>query len=419
MDKVLVIIKREYLMRVRSKGFIIGTILSPLLMASFVLIPALLATKGGGNTHRVVVLDQTSDDFLFNRARKTLQEKSEKSDKYELVREIVGSSQLAARQQSLNQEISKGAAEAYLVLPVTALTDGKLTYHAKNVSDFVSSNRIEDAFNTAIREKRLIDAGIDLAKIEGLSKEIKLEKINERGEKEQGQSFILAYVLLMILYITILVYGIMVMRGVIEEKQSRIVEILLSSVRPFQLLLGKLIGIGMVGLTQYVTWAVCAFAITGFAAAQAFAFGEFKLPHIPASTLIFFVVFFILGYFLYATLYAVVGAIVSSEEDGQQVQMPVTASIIVPMALSSMILRNPDSLASTVLSMIPIFSPILMFMRITIKQPPWWQIGLSIVLLIATILGVVWVAAKIYRVGVLMYGKRPTLPELAKWLKYS
>lgn len=419
MDKVLVIIKREYLMRVRSKGFIIMTILSPLLMASFVLIPALIATKGGGDTHRVIVLDQTPDDFLFKRANKALQEKSEKSDKFELVREAVSSNQFEARLQSLDKEISKGSAEAYVVLPATVLTDGKLTYHAKNVSDFVSSSRIERAFNGAVREKRMIDAGINPAKVEELSKSVEMEMINERGEKEKGQSIILSYVLLMIIYITILVYGIMVMRGVIEEKQSRIVEVLLSSVRPFQLLLGKLLGIGLVGLTQYVTWAVFAFIITGLTAAQAFAFGGFKLPHIPASTLVFFVVFFILGYFLYATLYAVVGAIVSSEEDGQQVQLPVTASIIVPMALSSMILRNPDSLASTLLSMIPIFSPILMFMRITIKQPPWWQIGLSIVLLIATILGVVWVAAKIYRVGVLMYGKRPTLPELAKWLKYS
>jgi ABC-2 type transport system permease protein len=144
-----------------------------------------------------------------------------------------------------------------------------------------------------------------------------------------------------------------------------------------------------------------------------------KMPRIPVAQLIFFVVYFVLGYFLYATLYAMVGSIVSNEEDGQQVQMPVTMTIVVPVMLSTLVLRNPSGTASTILSMIPFFSPVLMFLRIGLEMPPWWQIALSIVLMIATILGAVWIASKIYRVGVLMYGKRPTLPELMRWLKYS
>jgi ABC-2 type transport system permease protein len=223
----------------------------------------------------------------------------------------------------------------------------------------------------------------------------------------------------MILYITILIYGVTVMRGVIEEKQSRIVEVLLSSVKPFQLMLGKLVGIGLVGLTQYFTWAAFMIGISTVAALPAFAMGAFKLPNIPPSLMVYFVVYFVLGYFLYATLYAAVGALVSSEEDAQQVQLPVTMFLIIPMIFSSAILRNPNSTFSIVLSLIPFFAPVLMFMRICLSQPPLWQIGLSMVLMIVTILGAVWLAAKIYRVGILMYGKRPNLPEIMKWMKYT
>ncbi len=423
MDKILAIIKREYLIRVRSKGFIIGTILSPLLMASFILVPTVLLSKGERATHRIVILNRSGDASPGERARQELTKRDEdqnaKSDRFDITIENISDAQLDARKRELNQEIAANKLEAYVEVPPDVLKEGKIYYHAKNVSDFIGSRRVENAFSKAVIERRMALAGIDPARVNELSQEVDLETINERGEKEEGQSFILAYALLMIIYITTLVYGIMVMRGVVEEKQSRIIEVLLSSVRPFQLMLGKLFGIGMVALTQYITWAVCAVAISSLAATQAFTFGNFKMPQIPVMTMVFFIVYFLLGYFLYATLYLVVGAIVSSEEDGQQMQMPVTFSIIIPMVISSSVLRNPDSVFSTVMSLIPIFSPILMFLRITIKQPPWWQIGLSIVLLLATIVGIAWVAAKIYRVGVLMYGKRPTLPELAKWLKYS
>ena len=222
-----------------------------------------------------------------------------------------------------------------------------------------------------------------------------------------------------ILYISILVYGLYVMRGVLEEKQSRIIEVLLSSVKPFQLMLGKVTGIGLVSLTQVTIWVASMFTISSIAAGQAIAFGDFKIPRIPLSMVLYMLLFMILGYFLYSTLYAMVGAIVSSEEDGQQMQMPITILLVLPYILSSFVLSKPDSTTSIILSMIPFFSPILMFMRITVQQPPWWQIALSIGLLIATIFGAIWVAAKIYRVGVLMYGKRPSLPELVKWLKYT
>ncbi|HZS09914.1 MAG TPA: ABC transporter permease [Blastocatellia bacterium] len=435
MDKVRTILKREYLTRVRSKGFILGTILSPLLMAAFVIVPALIAGKQGGASRRIVVLDQTSDATLYESVRATLAGKEKKDkgaedknnpdegdkpDRFDLRREAVSATQIETRKQELNREMGEGRLAAYLVVPEDVLDSGKIEYHAKNVSDFISRGRIEGAFNTAVIAQRMKHQGISPELAGRLSKDIDMEAINERGEKESGQSFALAFVLLIIIYITVLVYGMMVMRGVIEEKQSRIIEVLLSSARPYDLMMGKLFGIGLVGLTQYIIWAVCGILLSALAAMPALAFvSSFRMPKISVSLMVFFVVYFLLGYFLYASLYMIVGAIVSSEEDGQQLQLPVTMSIAGGFALMSVIIRNPDSVLSTVLSLIPFFGPVLMFLRITIQPPPWWQIALSIGLMLATIFGVVWLAAKIYRVGVLMYGKRPTLPELAKWLRYS
>jgi ABC-2 type transport system permease protein len=432
MDKILAIIKREYLTRVRSKGFIAGTILSPLLMASFVLIPALIAARQDGSSRSIIVLDQTGSPAIFDRAGEVLAGKIERDDSankdrsetarqntIDLRREDIAPARLETSKQELNKEIAEGRLAAYVVVPQDVLESGKLFYHAKNVGDFFLSRRIENAFNTAVLEQRLKREGIRPELVGRLSRDVSMETVNERGEKERGQSFMLAFILMFIIYLTVLVYGIMVMRGVVEEKQSRIIEVLLSSVRPFQLMLGKLCGIGMVGLTQYLIWAVFGIVLSSLTVAQTLASSPFKIPQIPVSLMIFFVVYFLLGYFLYATLYLIVGAIVSNEEDGQQMQMPVTLSFASSMALMSVVLRSPDSLLSTVLSLIPLFSPILMFLRISIQPPPWWQIALSIVLMLGTILSAVWIGAKIYRVGVLMYGKRPTLPELAKWLKYS
>ncbi|MGE0103723.1 MAG: ABC transporter permease [Blastocatellales bacterium] len=420
MEKIKAIIKREYLTRVRSKGFIIGTIISPIIMMSFALVPYFVTRASGPGTHRVIVLDQTGSSELFDRMAKLLQPEGPRDDEFILTRtEVRPDEDLEARQKALNEEITAGRLDSYLVLPGNVTDAERIIYTAKNVGDFGSRSQIGDAINRAIVERRVTLAGLDSENVRNLIREVRLDMRNARGERERGQTFILSFGLLMIIYITILVYGVMVMRGVIEEKQSRIIEVLLSSVRPFELLFGKLIGIGLVGLTQYLVWAAFGLGISLLTTLPALAANWESIPKISPIHLVFFVVYFVLGYFLYATLYATVGAIVSNEEDGQQMQMPVTMTIVIPVMVSTLVMRNPNGTASVVLSLIPFFSPVLMFLRIGLQMPPWWQIILSIVLLIATIVGVIWVAARIYRVGVLMYGKRPTLPEIARWLKYT
>ena len=419
MDKLKAIIKREYLTRVRSKGFIIGTILSPLLMSSFILVPFFLGRSAGPDKYQIAVLDQSGDDFLFESLGRALAPTKPRQPRYELWRETVNSQEeLEARRRVLSQRVAEKQMDGYLILPREALQADEIKFYAKNASGFSNRTRLRDAIKNAITERRIALEGLNADRIRELTRGVELTVVNERGESDRGR-VMLAFILVMFIYLTVLVYGVTVMRGVMEEKQSRIIEVLLASVRPFDLMLGKVIGIGLVGLTQYVVWAVFGVALSALSAGPAIVVSGVSMPKISASLMILFIVYYLLGYFLYATLYAMVGAMVSNEDDGQQVQWPITMTFAASFVVSTLAMENPNSVAVIVLSLIPFFGPSLMFLRIALGSAPAWQIAASIGLLVVTIITVVWIAAKIYRVGVLMYGKRPTLPELVRWLKYS
>ncbi|HKP85269.1 MAG TPA: ABC transporter permease [Blastocatellia bacterium] len=430
MKKILVIIKREYLVRVRTRAFVIFTILSPILMLALIILPGLLAARGGGERN-VTVLDQSGDPKLFEAINKRIESPGQNADgssgnagtRYTLSRKVVppGQDAQSVIQEDYKQGGEKDSDRAYLILPPDIFDNGKPEYRAKNTSDF-GVGSLRQAISAAIGERKLARAGLDENRISDYMKPVGLEtkKLGAGGEavEDGGNTFIIGFVMLFFIYMSVLFYGLFVMRGVIEEKQSRIVEIVISSVRPTQMMLGKLIGIGLVGLTQIGIWALSAAVLSMFGAAM-FSSRGVALPPIPISLLIYFVLYFLLGYFLFATLYAMVGSIVSSEEEAQQAQLPVTLLIIVPMMIFGMVLANPNSTSSIVLSMVPFFAPTLMMMRIAVISPPFWQIILSMLIMVVTILGSVWVAAKIYRVGILMYGKRPSIAELGRWLRYS
>jgi len=419
MDKLKAIIKREYLTRVRSKGFIIGTILSPLFMSSFILIPLLLGRSTAPDKYQVVALDQSGDALLFNRLKVALSPTKPGQPRYEISREEINSQEdLESRRQALSQRVADKQLDGYFILPRDALRQEEIKFYAKNATGFTNRARLEDALRNAISERRIELDGLDAQRIRNLTKGVELTVVNERGESDRGR-VMLAFVLVIFIYITVLLYGVTVMRGVMEEKQSRIIEVLLASVKPFDLMLGKVIGIGLVGLTQYLVWAVSGLALSALSAVGAIAVAGFDMPKVSVSLMIFFMTYYLLGYFLYAALYAMIGAIVSSEDDGQQLLLPVSMTFALSFVLSTLALGNPNGLAVTILSLIPFFGPSVMFLRIALGAAPAWQIAASIILLVVTIIAVTWIAAKIYRVGVLMYGKRPTLPEVAKWLKYS
>jgi ABC-2 type transport system permease protein len=222
--------------------------------------------------------------------------------------------------------------------------------------------------------------------------------------------------MVMLLYMTVLLYGVSVMRSVLEEKNSRILEVLLSSATSTELMIGKVLGVGAVGLTQIVVWVVMAgaFALPSLAMQP-----DLSQLQVSPAVLVAFGVFFFLGYMLYSTIYAAIGAIVTTEQEGQQLNFIIVIPLVISMMMLSAVVQTPDSPSVVWLSMVPFLAPVLMYARIVIQTPPLWQIALSLFLLIATIAGILVLCARIYRVGILIYGKRPNLPEILKWLKYA
>ncbi len=223
--------------------------------------------------------------------------------------------------------------------------------------------------------------------------------------------------MVMLLYTVVLIYGLAVMRSVIEEKSTRILEVLLSTVTSKELLAAKIIGVGAVGLTQILVWVTFAlvFSVPGLVAAKSF-LGE---VHIPLVAIVAFAVFFLLGYLLYSAMYAAIGSMVNTDQEAQQMQFPALIPLVLGVVLMNPVIQHPNSALAFWLSLVPFFAPILMLLRIVIEQPPMWQIGLCIAIILATIYGLLVLASRIYRVGILMYGKRPTLPELRRWLRYA
>jgi ABC-2 type transport system permease protein len=297
--------------------------------------------------------------------------------------------------------------------------------HTRNPSNFRVIAPLTAAVNEALIEARLSARGIHVKDLSDVTRgaEFQVIKVSPSGEAvEKGQTIGVAIGLVVLLYMSLLMYGIITMRSVLEEKTSRTMEVLISSVRPYQLLTGKILGVAGVAFTQFLIWVVSLGLLLSYGAVMAAMFNSgssFPAIHIPVSLLISAVFFFFGGYFLYSAMFAAIGAACSNEQDAQQLQWLAMGPLVFTMMIYWTVLTDPSSKASVVLSEIPWFSPILMPLRLSIQTPPIWQTVLSVVLLLLAILGVIYVSAKVYRIGVLMYGKRPTLPELVRWVRYS
>ena len=424
MSKIWSVIKREYLQIVKTKGFIIGTILGPVLMAALVLIPILAQLATVGEQKTIGVIDASAQ--VFPDLDKKLDYKMKDGRRRYVLQEFAPTPEVHSRRSILSRKVLAKEISAYLFIPTNILEGGESEYASLHVSDFEEIRRINEALNSVVIEKRLKTEGLDPQKVVQLIRHVGMKtiKVTEKGEEEDtGGTFAVSYLLVLILYMTLFFYGAIIMRGVIEEKNSRVVEVVLSSLRPFELMAGKMLGIGAVGFTQYAIWALFGFSLTRYGRAWFLsavpAATAFKMPSIPAYIFIYFVLFFILGYFLYGTLYAAIGAMVNSEKEAQQLLMPITMILIVPMLLMMLVMRSPSSPVSVVLSLIPFFAPILMLMRICILMPPFVQVAGSIILLVATVAVMIWITARIYRIGILMYGKRPGFAEILKWIRYQ
>jgi ABC-2 type transport system permease protein len=421
MRKVRLIIKREYLTRVKTKAFIISTAIVPLIAIGFFVMIAFVANHQPNQTLRIAILDDTGS--LAPSISRNLDAKLPSGlPEFSVVESVERPASLEDAERDLRAQINAGSLDAYLLIPRD--TAQSVEAHTRNPDNFHVIAPLTAAVNEALIEQRLSARGIHVDDVAGLvhAADLKVIKVGKSGESaSHGEEIGIAIGLVMLLYTSLLMYGVTTMRSVLEEKTTRTMEVLISAVRPFQLLCGKVLGVAAVAFTQFLIWVVFFALLFTFGAMTAglFMSDSSTSIHLPLALLIYALIYFVLGYFLYSSFFAAIGAACSNEQDAQQLQWPATMPLIFSVVVLSLILNDPASKTSIVLSEIPFFSPVLMMLRIAVEPPPLWQIVLSIALMLVTTAGVIYASARIYRIGVLMYGKRPTLPELVRWMRCS
>jgi ABC-2 type transport system permease protein len=417
MNRVWTIVRKEYLERVRSKSFVVGTLLGPALMSMFIWLPLLVSDSGGDDERSVAVLDLSG--VAFAPLAETLLERGD--DHVQLVPVSREGRDVEACLADLKRMVVDDTVHSGIVIAADFIESGQASFYNKSVSSQVLlSEALRPALSAVLRAERFASVEVDESLVAYLTEGSHWENITVSAEGvEERQSgdvaFGMAFVLIMIIYIMVITYGSHTLTAVIEEKNTRMAEVLLASVSPGDLMLGKVLGIGLAGLTQFAIWAGAFFGLSQ----RGISFGDVTLSagFLTPVILVSFVLFFILGFFLYATLYAGVGAMCNSIQDSQQFHMPLAMGMVIPMMLLTLVLRSPDSTAALVLSLVPLFAPVLMFMRVCVETPPLWQILLSWALMIVTIVLAARAAGKLFRVGILMYGASPTWASLAKALR--
>ena len=421
MKKMFTVVKREYLERVKKKSFLIGTILGPALMAVLIFAPMLFMKYTPETQTRIAVIDMTDMD-IFGRLREALTDTlADGTPKYELRKVDVSEEGLAQAKTELNYEIEGDALDGYIILPEDVIEKSEANFYGKRLGNIKTMERFESALDNTIIGIRLEVEGLDDASVEKLVKGLKIDVIQiKEGEEKSGKGFdsmfMSSFMFVMMLYMTILMWGIAVQRSIIEEKNNRVIEVMLSSLRPIDMLLGKILGVGAVGLTQYLIWAVFGVVLALYGMSMGGPVAEVAAS-LSMGTMAFFVAYYLLGFLFYATLFAGIGSVCNTDQEAQQLQQPIVLCLVFTIMVPMMIIQNPDSMFATVISLIPFFTPIVMFMRINILTPPVWQIVLSFLIMIGSIYAAALLSAKIFRIGILMYGKRPDLREMIKWMR--
>ena len=441
-NKIVTVIKREYTTRVKSKGFIASLFLMPVLMCGLVALSSFLAIMEGKTEEmrKLAVIDETGE--IFDQMQEAIAKHRTFQHKGELVYQVYRETATTEEEKTALQErVRTKKLYAYLEIPKDVFANADVRFYARTVTNSNVQNALRRIISDIVRDKRFAESGYSRREVSQLMRSVgfnayavKSGKGKDGGAKvesaiETGARLGLGYILVFVLYMFVLIYANSIMRSVLEEKTTRIVEVIISSIKPHQLLLGKLVGVCSVCLTMFAVW-------VGFGVLLVMniepILGIFGIDGLPtpliliietvkassAEILTYFFIYFIIGFFMYSTLYAVVGAICSSEEEAQQTGVPLTMLVVIPFVLMFQLFRIPDSTLSVLLSHIPFFSPILMFMRINVLMPPLWEILLNILVMCATVLLVTLISGKIYRIGILMYGKRPTLGQLWQWMRY-
>ena len=425
MDKLWVIVAREYLERVRARWFLFSTVFGPAFFAALMILPAIVQrrTKASEDVSRIVVFDATGRE-VGRRIAEGLSVGRIGDTARTQVRELrLG--QLAPAESAATREIVRGELTGYLVLDSASLEGRRVRYAGRNASAEADMDMIRRVVRESIMETRLEMAGVkpdESAALVRTKLEFDLERISDRGRRGSATvSVVFALIIVVILYMALMLYGQAVLRGVMEEKQTRVAEVVLSSVRPWSLLAGKVIGVGSVGLTQLAVWITSAILLMRYREPILAKFGteatSITPPDVTIGMGLVMLLFFVVGYVFYSSLFAAVGAMVNTEQEAQQALMPIVLVLVSSFVFFQPILSKPTSGLAQTLSWLPFSAPIVMPLRIAVIPVPAWDIAISLVSVTAGSYIAVWLAGRIYRTGMLMYGKRPTMRELARWLR--
>ncbi|MBM4193124.1 MAG: ABC transporter permease [Gemmatimonadetes bacterium] len=435
--KLRAVIKREYVERVRSKWFIIGTLFGPLLFIGMMVVPAMMTARNMRTvqTTDFRILDVTGT-ALGDRIATSLRERAENAPN----RKAMGDSappvattrvikttmaELAAAESLATQAVMAEETRGYLVLDSATLRTSAARYAGRNASSIAEMEQIEAALRTALLTERLAAAGVTGPRADSLTRtraNLATERITSRGRGGGSgiAGFIVGFAIAFLLYMMIVLYGQNIMRGVLDEKTTRVAEVVISSVSPDTLLAGKVIGVGAVGLTQQVVWMAFAGGASAYGLGAAAASGvNITLPQFTLFQGVTLALFFLLGFTFYAALFAAIGAMCSTQEETSQLLFPTTMPLIVTIMMVQPILTTPTSGLAQTMGLLPFSSPIIMPMLMSATQVPLWQVGAALLGLVVACIAMVWVSARIYRVGLLMTGKRPSMKELMRWIRYA
>ncbi len=426
---IWIVFKSEFLRRIRTKAFILATLLVPfgfIALGGIGAAVAIFSSDSGVDT--IAVLDETG----------VLAQRIELPNDARTVA-------VSITPDSLRRAVQAEAFDAALILPAALLDGtGEAEYIGRSGGGALFRETVRDRIRRAVEDERLTRIGAPENVRAVLDERVNLKyvKMGSEGVEDEGSAIggtALGFAMGFLIYLAVILYGSLVMQSVLEEKTNRVVEVMVSSVRPFQLLMGKVLGMGAVGLLQMLAWLVIFIGAIAFIGPVAAAFGNPRPPSsaeaemaneamaqfgsfLPSNlgTLVAaFLLFFLGGYLLYSSLFAAAGSAIEQMQDAQSFTLPIMIPVILAFVCITPVMENPDGTLAVILSLIPFFSPILMLVRMSVTDVPLWQLAASYLLLIAAFVGAIWLSARIYRIGILMYGKKPSLRDLAKWVRYS
>jgi ABC-2 type transport system permease protein len=402
----------EFMEKVKSKAFIISLVLMPIIIGAMAILPALFASKADDESIRIGIIDGTQK-LVQSLGEKLDREYRIKNDQPNyILRTISLGRSLEEDRAEGARLVASDALEGYFSIPATVFDSGKVEYRTKNVGNFKVQERFSRAIEQVITEMRLSSRGFDAALIRKLTArvEIKPIKISEKGEESEssfGETFAKSYIGLLMLIFMVLTSGQLLVRSMVEEKSNRVIEVLLSSCTPRDMMIGKILGLSGLGILQMLVYALMGIALSL----------KTNMNLLQPEYFVFTLVYAILGYVFYAAIFVAAGSPATTEQEAQQITAYISMLMVAPFALMMLVMQNPNSLIVKILSYIPLLTPSIMVLRVAIQMPSVWEILSTIVLMIVSTAVMMWVAGKIFRVAILSYGKRPTITELFRWVR--